>query len=256
MISMLAMTCVQAQTTAPFDVTEVTKFDEPWSMAFLPDGRLLVAEKKGRLMLVGQDGQSFGSVRGIPDVDYLGHGGLGDVVLHPEFEENGLVYLSYVEGAVGRTRGAAVARGVLTLTERRGTLSDLEVVWRQYPKMVGYGHYGHRIVFDDDGYLWISSGDRQKFTPSQDMQSNIGKIVRLHDDGSIPADNPFYQSTTGDRRAIWALGLRNPFAFAGLRLLQGMLLNSKIADWRFLTTRTNRTTESGNCGGSTRHRAT
>ena len=217
-ISVLAMTCVQAQTAAPFDITEVTKFDEPWSMAFLPDGRMLVAEKKGRLQLVGQDGKSLGSVRGIPDVDYLGHGGLGDVVLHPEFEENGLVYLSYVEGAVGRTRGAAVARGVLTLTERRGTLSDLEVVWRQYPKMVGYGHYGHRIAFDDEGYLWISSGDRQKFTPSQDMQSNVGKIVRLHDDGSIPEDNPFvdyysedaFVDDEGVYPEIWSLGHRNP----------------------------------------------
>jgi len=218
MISVLALTCVQAQTDAPFDITEVTKFDEPWSMAFLPDGRLLVAEKKGRLQLVGQDGKSLGSVRGIPDVDYLGHGGLGDVVLHPEFEENGLVYLSYVEGAVGGTRGAAVARGVLTLTSRRGTLSDLDVVWRQYPKMVGYGHYGHRIAFDDDGYLWISSGDRQKFTPSQDMQSNVGKIVRLHDDGSIPADNPFVEYDSIDALVddegvypeIWSLGHRNP----------------------------------------------
>jgi len=218
LIAVLAMGCGQAQTTAPFDITEVTEFDEPWAMTFLPDGRMLVAEKKGMLQLVGQDGQSFGSVRGIPDVDYLGHGGLGDVVLHPEFETNGLVYLSYVEGGLGRTRGAAVARGVLTLTERRGTMSDLEVVWRQYPKMVGYGHYGHRIVFDDDGYLWISSGDRQKFTPSQDMQSNVGKVVRLHDDGSVPDDNPFVGYDSEDALVddegvypeIWSLGHRNP----------------------------------------------
>jgi len=217
-ISVLAMACAQAQTSVPFDVNEVTKFDEPWAMAFLPDGRMLVAEKKGSLRLVGQDGQSFGSVRGVPNVDYLGHGGLGDVVLHPDFEKNGLVYLSYVEGAVGETRGAAVARGVLTLTERRGTLSDVEVVWRQYPKMVGYGHYGHRITFDDDGYLFISSGDRQKFTPAQDMQSNVGKIVRLHDDGSIPEDNPFvdyfsedaFVDDEGVYPEIWSLGHRNP----------------------------------------------
>ena len=190
-ISVLAMACSQAQTTLPFDITEVASFDEPWAMAFLPDGRILVAEKKGSLAIVGQDGQSFRSVRGLPNVDYGGQGGFGDVVLHPDFETNGLVYVSYVEGAPGGTRGAAVARGVLTLAERGGTLSDVEVIWRQYPKVVGYGHYGHRIAFDDDGYLWISSGDRQKFTPSQDMQSNIGKIVRLHDDGSIPEDNPF-----------------------------------------------------------------
>ena len=217
-ISVFAITCAQAQTTLPFDLAEVAKFDEPWAMAFLPDGRMLVAEKKGRLQIVGQDGRSLGSVRGVPNVDYLGHGGLGDVVLHPDFEENRLVYLSYVEGAVGKTRGAAVARGVLTLTERGGTLSDVEIVWRQYPKMVGYGHYGYRIVFDEGNYLWISSGDRQKFTPSQDMQSNVGKIVRLHDDGSIPADNPFvdylsvdaFVDDEGVYPEIWSLGHRNP----------------------------------------------
>jgi glucose/arabinose dehydrogenase len=217
-ISVFAITCAQAQTTLPFDLAEVAKFDEPWAMAFLPDGRMLVAEQKGSLQIVGQDGESSGSVRGVPDVDYLGHGGLGDVVLHPDFEENRLVYLSYVEGAVGKTRGAAVARGVLTLAERGGTLSDVEIVWRQYPKMVGYGHYGYRIVFDENNYLWISSGDRQKFTPSQDMQSNVGKIVRLHDDGSIPADNPFvdylsvdaFVDDEGVYPEIWSLGHRNP----------------------------------------------
>jgi glucose/arabinose dehydrogenase len=217
-ISVLAMVSGHAQPTLPFDVAEIARFDEPWAMAFLPDGRMLVAEKKGNLQIVGQDGRSFRSVRGVPNVDYLGHGGLGDVVLHPDFEENRFVYLSYVEGAAGRTRGAAVARGVLTLAERGGTLSDVEIVWRQYPKMVGYGHYGHRIAFDEDGYLWISSGDRQKFTPSQDMQSNVGKIVRLHDDGSIPADNPFVDYLSVDALVddegvypeIWSLGHRNP----------------------------------------------
>ena len=218
-IFVLAMTSSQAQTNLPFEVTTVTTFDEPWAMAFLPDGRMLVTEKKGRLAVVAEDGRSLGTVRGLPDVDYLGHGGLGDVVLHPDFTSNGLVYISYVEGGPGKTRGAAVARGVLTLAERGGgTLSGLEVVWRQYPKLVGYGHYGHRIAFDDDGYLWISSGDRQKFTPAQDMQSNIGKIVRLHDDGAIPTDNPFvdYDSVDafvddeGVYPEIWSLGHRNP----------------------------------------------
>ncbi len=217
-ISVFAIACSQAQTTLPFDVSEVASFDEPWSMAFLPDGRILVTEKKGSLAIIGQDGESFRMVRGVPNVDYFGQGGLGDVVLHPDFEANGLIYVSYVEGAAGATRGAVVARGVLTLAEQGGTLTDVEVIWRQYPKLVGYGHFGHRIVFDDDGYLWISSGDRQKFTPSQDMQSNIGKIVRLHDDGSIPEDNPFvdYDSVDsfvddeGVYPEIWSLGHRNP----------------------------------------------
>ena len=216
-IALLAMTCSQAQTNLPFEVNTVTSFDEPWAMAFLPDGRILVTEKKGRLAIVGQDGQSSGSVRGLPDVDYVGHGGLGDVVLHPDFASNALIYLSYIEGGPGGTRGAAVARGVLTLGERGATLSEFDVIWRQYPKVLGYGHYGHRIAFDDDGYLWISSGDRQKFTPAQDMQSNIGKMLRLHDDGSIPEDNPFvdYYSVDafvddgGVYPEIWSLGHRN-----------------------------------------------
>ncbi len=211
-----------AEDAAPFDVTAITQFDEPWAMAFLPDGRMLVTEKKGLLRLVGQDGQSFGAVRGVPDVDYGGQGGLGDVVLHPDFEDNGLIYLSYAEAGIGDTRGAAVARGKLNTDGRRAVLTDVEVIWRQYPKMVGFGHYGHRMVFDDEGYLFIASGDRQKFTPSQDMQSNVGKIVRLNDDGSVPADNPFvdyysedaFVDDIGVYPEIWSTGHRNPLGIA------------------------------------------
>ena len=211
-----------AQDDLPFEVEELASFDQPWALTFVPDGRILVTEKKGTLMLLAQDGRAFGGVRGMPDVDYGGQGGLGDVVLHPDFENNGFVYLSYAEAGVGGTRGAAVARAVLTLTDRGGSLSDLEVIWRQYPKVIGFGHYGHRLMFDDDGYLWISSGDRQKFTPAQDMQSNIGKIVRLHDDGSIPDDNPFVdyysQNPLADDEGvypeIWSLGHRNPLGIA------------------------------------------
>jgi glucose/arabinose dehydrogenase len=104
----------------------------------------------------------------------------------------------------------------------RPFLSDVEVIWRQYPKVVGRGHYGHRLLFDDDGYLWISSGDRQKFTPAQDMQSTIGKILRLNDDGSVPDDNPFvnyydedaFVDDEGVYGQIWSLGHRNPLGIA------------------------------------------
>lgn len=216
------MATAQAQNNLPFEIEAITSFDQPWALAFLPDGRILVTEKKGSLRLVGQDGQSIGGVRGMPDVDYGGQGGLGDVALHPDFANNGLVYLSYAEGGPGGTRGAAVARGVLSLTERGGSLSDVEVVWRQYPKVVGFGHYGHRILFDEDGYLWISSGDRQKFTPAQDMQANIGKILRLHDDGSVPDDNPFVDYPSEDAFVddegvygqVWSRGHRNPLGIA------------------------------------------
>ena len=216
------LSSAQAQDDLPFEVEVLTSFDQPWALAFLPDGRLLVTEKKGTLLLIAQDGRAFGGIRGMPDVDYGGQGGLGDVALHPDFENNGLIYISYVEGGVGGTRGAAVARGVLTLTGRGGSLSGLEVIWRQYPKVIGFGHYGHRLLFDDDGYLWISSGDRQKFTPAQDMQANLGKILRLHDDGSVPEDNPFVdyysQNPLADDEGvygqIWTLGHRNPLGLA------------------------------------------
>ena len=212
----------QAQDDLPFEVEVLTSFDQPWALAFLPDGRLLVTEKKGTLLLIAQDGRAFGGIRGMPDVDYGGQGGLGDVALHPDFENNGLIYISYAEGGVGGTRGAVVARGVLTLTGRGGSLSGFEVIWRQYPKVIGFGHYGHRILFDDDGYLWISSGDRQKFTPAQDMQANLGKILRLHDDGSVPEDNPFVdyysQNPLADDEGvygqIWTLGHRNTLGLA------------------------------------------
>lgn len=220
-LSILVFTTAQAQSDLPFDVQPVTAFDEPWALAFLPDGRMLVTEKKGRLVIVTQDGQQSRTVRGLPDVDYGGQGGLGDVALHPDFVNNRLLYISYAEGGKGGTRGAAVARGVFHDTERP-FLADLEVIWRQYPKVVGFGHYGHRILFDAEGYLWISSGDRQKFTPAQDMQANMGKILRLHDDGSIPADNPFvdyiaenpFVDDEGVYGQIWSLGHRNPLGIA------------------------------------------
>ncbi|MCA8837577.1 MAG: PQQ-dependent sugar dehydrogenase [Proteobacteria bacterium] len=211
-----------AQSARPFTAESIASFEGPWALAFMPDGRMLVTEKKGTLKIVGQDGKLIGLVRGLPDVDYGGQGGLGDVALHPDFAKNNLIYFSYAEGGPGGTRGAAVARGVLTLRDRYAALSKVEVVWRQYPKVFGYGHYGHRILFDDEGYLWISSGDRQKFTPSQDMQSTIGKIVRLHDDGSIPDDNPFIDHYSKDPLMddegvypeIWSLGHRNPLGIA------------------------------------------
>lgn len=221
-LSMLLFSVAVHAESQPFNIEEITAFDEPWAMAFLPDGRMLVTEKKGRIQLVGQDGQSLGAIGGIPNVNYGGQGGLGDIVLHPNYETNRWVYLSYAEEGVGGTRGAAVARGELDLSGRRGRLKDVEVIWRQYPKNLGFGHYGHRLMFDGDGYLWVASGDRQKFTPAQDMQSNIGKILRLHDDGSIPQDNPYvdYYSENAfvDRASvypeIWSLGHRNPLGLS------------------------------------------
>ena len=197
-----------------FVATQIASFDEPWAMSFLPDGRLLVTEKKGRLLVVTQDGEKSEPLSGVPDVDYGGQGGFGDIVLHPDYASNGLVYISYVEAGEGDVRGAAVARAKLTLNEDAGDgLHDLEVIWRQDPKVTGNGHYGHRIAFSKDGYLFISSGERKKFDPAQDMKQNLGKIVRLHHDGSVPDDNPF-SDQGGVTAQIWSIGHRNPLGIA------------------------------------------
>ncbi len=214
-LALLLTACVTAEDTpSPFTATPVASFDEPWAMTFLPDGRLLVTEKSGRLLLVTQDGKKSAPIPGVPDVDYGGQGGLGDVVLHPEFADNGMIYISYVEAGDSDTHGAVVARGVLTLAANdSAALSELSIIWRQSPKVEGRGHYGHRIAFSNDGYLFISSGERQKFDPAQDMTGNLGKIVRLHDDGSVPDDNPFYEKG-GVTAEIWSLGHRNPLGLA------------------------------------------
>ncbi|HSX58944.1 MAG TPA: PQQ-dependent sugar dehydrogenase [Tahibacter sp.] len=198
---------------APFDAKPVVKLNEPWAMTFLPDGRLLVTEKKSKLKVVTTDGK-VGDVSGTPEVDYGGQGGFGDVVLHPKFADNGWVYLSYAEAGDGDTRGAAVARAKLVLDANGGgALEGFTVIWRQVPKKEGRGHYGHRLAFAPDGHLFISSGERQHFDPAQDMASNLGKILRLNDDGSVPKDNPF-AAQGGVAAQVWSLGHRNPLGIA------------------------------------------
>jgi glucose/arabinose dehydrogenase len=197
---------------AAFSIAEIAEFDEPWAMTFLPDGRMLITERRGALKLYAAGGTAV-DVAGVPDVSYGGQGGLGDVVLHPEFAANRRVYLSYAESGERGTSGAAVARATLTLDGAQAALEDLEIIWRQVPKVTGDGHFGHRIAFDGEGYLWISSGERQKFDPAQDMQANLGKILRLNDDGSVPAGNPF-EAQGGVTAEIWSLGHRNPLGLA------------------------------------------
>ena len=210
-VSVGAATSVLAQST-PFTVTELGDFASPWAMEFLPDGRLLVTEQRGALKLYTEGG-AISEIGGVPEVSYGGQGGLGDVVLHPDFADNGLIYMSYAEAGDGGTRGAAVARAKLKLDGSGGELTDREVIWRQQPKVDGGGHYGHRIAFGPDGYLYLSSGERQKFDPAQDMNANLGKIVRLNDDGSLPDDNPF-GGDLGVSAQIWTLGHRNPLGLA------------------------------------------
>jgi len=196
-----------------FAITEVASLHEPWAIAFLPDGRLLVTEKHGALKLV-QPGGSIGDISGVPQVVYGGQGGFGDVALHPKFAENGLVYLSYVEGGEGAKSGAVVARAKLTLDANgTGALSNLEVIWRQVPKEQGSGPSGPAILFGGQGKPGMSRGEGQEFTPGQDMSVNLGKILRLNDDGSVPADNPF-ADRGGVTAQIWTLGHRNPLGLA------------------------------------------
>lgn len=195
----------------PFQIRPIATFNEPWAMAFLPGPgpRALITERSGKLKLLWSDSGRVGDVAGAPKVDYGGQGGFGDVVLHPGFAQNRLVYLSWVEAGQGGNRGAVVGRARFVEDGNRPRLEGLSVIWRQSPKLDGKGHYGHRIAFGPDGKLYISNGDRQEFTPAQDMSGTLGKIVRLNDDGTIPADNPF-ASRGGATAQIWSLGHRNP----------------------------------------------
>ena len=197
----------------PFTSTVVARLNEPWAMAFLPSGRLLVTEKQGRLRLLTPGTGQLGEITGVPAVAYGGQGGLGDVILHPQFATNRLIYLSYAEAGANGTRGAAVARARLDLSGSGGRLSNLRVIWRQVPKVIGSGHYSHRLLFGTGGKLFISSGERQKHDPAQDMRSNLGKIVRLNPDGSVPGDNPFV-GRSGVTPQIWTRGHRNVLGMA------------------------------------------
>ena len=197
----------------PFKVTEVAQLNEPWAMAFLPDGRLLVTEKRGALRILNQDG-TIGRISGVPPVDVGGQGGFGDVAVHPQFARNGMIYLSWVEAGPDDTRGAAAGRGKLVLDDKGGgRIEGLQVFWRQRPKVTGRGHFSHRFAFSPDGYLFLSSGERQKFTPAQDLGVDLGKVLRLRDDGTVPPDNPFHDK--GPLAApIWTLGHRNLLGLA------------------------------------------
>ncbi len=191
---------------APFTLSQIADFDDPWAIAFLPDSPFaLVTEQAGKLML-WQSGGDMREVAGVPTVSYAGQGGLGDVVIHPDFASNRMVYLSWAEEGAGG-KGAAVGRG--RLSDDGARLENFQTIWRATPFVSGNGHFGHRIAFGPDGMLYIATGDRQKFDPAQDLDADLGKVLRLTDTGGIPSDNPFYDQ--GRVRAqIWSLGHRNP----------------------------------------------
>lgn len=176
----------------------------PWALAFLPDGRMLVTERPGRLRLIGSDGRPGAPITGLPEVDAGGQCGLLDVVVDPKHADNRLIYWTYAEAGDGGN-GVAVARGRLD-GER---LSDVQVIFRQAPKVRSSLHCGSRLVFTREGHLMLGLGDR--FSRKDDAQSpanHLGKVVRIATDGSVPADNPL-RAQAGARPEIWSLGHRN-----------------------------------------------
>jgi glucose/arabinose dehydrogenase len=192
--------------SAPVRVQTVAGgLEHPWGLAFLPDGRMLVTERPGRLRIVGRDGRLSEPLAGVPQVLARGQGGLLDVALDPRFADNRLVYLSYAEPGEGGTAGTAVARGRLG----EGRLEDVRVIYRQQPKVGGSNHFGSRLVFARDGTLFVTQGDRYDYRDgAQDLSVGFGKIVRINPDGSVPRDNPFV-GRAGAQPEFWSYGHRN-----------------------------------------------
>lgn len=195
----------------PFTVTPVADFTAPWAMTFLPDGRMLVTEKAGQLLLVSADGKQQRTVATIP-VDAAGQGGLMDVVLAPGFARNKQVYLSY-SAAGGGGKGVVLARGTMTGNAGAEQVSNITELFRATPFVDGNGHYSGRIAFSPDGrYLFFTNGERQKFTPAQDPKATLGKVLRLTLDGK-PAGDPAL-TRQGFDPAVWSYGHRNLLGIA------------------------------------------
>lgn len=197
-------------------VTVAEGLDKPWAIAFLPDGRMLVTEKPGRLRIITAAGEVSEPVTGLPEVDARGQGGLLDVALDPDYAETKLIYWSYAQPQEGETNTTAVARGRLVKDEAGARVEGVQVIFQQAPAMASTMHYGNRLVFDREGRLLISLGERSILAgrvQAQDMNSALGKVVRINRDGSIPADNPFV-GQDGVRPEIFASGVRNVQAAA------------------------------------------
>ena len=211
----------QARSNLAYQATvAVEGLDRPWAMAFLPDGRMLVSEKPGRLRLAGPGGALSEPAAGLPKVDDRGQGGLLGLAVDPAFAANGLIYWSYAERRDDGLTNTAVARGRLAGGAAAPRLEDVRVIFRQTPSLDSVYHYGSRLVFGRDGTLFVTLGERAILAgrrQAQRLDGTLGKVVRINADGSIPADNPFRQ-TPGARPEIWSLGHRN---------VQGAALNPR-----------------------------
>lgn len=205
----------------PFTVTPVGDFEAPWAMTFLPDGRMLVTEKQGQLKLVSADAKAMTVVSGTPTVDYAGQGALMDVVLHPDFGQNRIVYLSWSEAGEGG-KGVALGRGKLVEKAVQcvrapcppvASLEGFETIFRARPYVSGNGHYAGRIAFSPDKqFLFFTNGERQKFDPAQDKAMTLGKILRLTPEGKPAPGNPLVKD--GFQPEVWSYGHRNQLGIA------------------------------------------
>jgi len=193
--------------SAPMAVTLNSSLAAPWGLAFLPDGRMLVTQKGGSLLILSNDGKTIlASVSGLPVVAASGQGGLLDVALDPDFKTDPWIYWTYAEpgsGSEAGLAGTAVARGRLVGSD----LQNVAVIYRQVPKVSGAGHFGSRLAFRGDKTLFVTLGERQKGSPAQDLATTLGKVIRINRDGTIPPDNP---GIGGARPEIWSYGHRNP----------------------------------------------
>jgi glucose/arabinose dehydrogenase len=187
-------------------VTVAEGLENPWGLAFLPDGGMIVSERAGRLRLISKAGQLSPPLEGVPEVVASNQGGLLDIALDPDFGRNDLIYISYAEPGQGGA-GTAVARARLDIAGKR--LTGLQVIFRQQPKSGGGRHFGSRLVFARDGTLYITVGERGQRDRAQDFTINRGQVIRIRPDGSIPDDNPFV-GKAGYRPEVWSYGHRNP----------------------------------------------
>lgn len=208
---------LHAQEPYPFISTPIAEFNQPWAFEFLPDGKILVTEKEGTIQLVTQDGKKT-AITGAPKVAVTAQGGLGDIKLHPDFATNGMVYISFNEAGENDTNGAALGRGKLNLTTN--AIENFEVIFRALPKSNAPIHYSHRILFDNEGHMFLSLGERNidaeanpTAAPGQHFEAHLGKILRLNDDGTAAAGNPF-AGQGGVSDMVWSMGHRNPLGIA------------------------------------------